>query len=323
MDICIASDDNYSSIMTVVISSILENNKKVKNIVLHIFEDNISKLQKELINNLVKKYNRYVIFYDVNDAISKLERDLNNDWANRNSYVCYIRLFMPLLLDSSVKRFLYLDCDTLVTGYLEDLFNLEMGNNVIAAVKDVLPYKYKLKIGLESNSYFNSGILLVDKHNWLKNDTTNKLLEYCRQHQDDAYPDQDAINVVLANKIMVLLPKYCVFYPEYSWKPAIQYWGYGNRDLYYTPEELLEAHRNPVIIHYTDTIWGRPWQSNNINPYSKLWLEYYKLIDEKLLDFSPKQLSLNQKIFRFIARFCPSIVFGIIYYIRRNNSILK
>lgn len=323
MDICIASDNNYSSIMAVVICSVLENNKEVKNIVFHIFEDSISESKKYLINNLVRKYNRDVIFYDVNDSISKLKRKLNNDWANRNSYVCYTRLFMPLLLDSSVKKFLYLDCDTLVTDNLEDLFNQEMGNNVIAAVKDVLPYKYKLKIGIRNNSYVNSGVLLVDKHNWLKNDITNRLLEYCSEHQDDAYPDQDAINVVLSNKIIVLPPKYCVFYPEYSWKPAIQYWGYGNRDLYYTSEELLEANKKPTIIHYTDTIWGRPWQSNNINPYSKLWLEYYKLINEHLLDFAPKPLSLNQKIFRIIASFCPSTVFGIIYYMRRNYSILK
>lgn len=319
MDICIASDDNYASIMEVVIISALENNKKAEHICIHIFEDRISEKKKKEIISIIDMYGRDCSFYDVNEAMDKLRRDLNNEWANQNSYVAYSRIFMSEMLPEKVNKFLYVDCDVLICGDLTQLFSTDIGNNVIAAVKDVLPYKYIRSLGLDN--YYNSGVLLIDNRSWKANKISQKLIEYCESHQDDEFPDQDAINRVLQDKIFTLSPNYCVFYPENSFSTQLQYWGFGDKLSYYSVDELIDAKTNPIIIHFVDTIWGRPWHSNNINPYSKLWYQYYELLGEYKFAFKKKTISTNQKIFRLIERLSSKTLFAILYYIRKNQGI--
>ena len=320
MDICIASDDNYSPIMTVLIISVFENNRNASEITIHVFEDNISIIHKKNLLSIAEKYNRNIIFYNIKNYIDSLRNNINNDWANRNSYVAYARLYMPEMLPPTVKTFLYLDCDTLVCCSLDDLFNTNLDDYVIGAIRDVLPSCYKEKLGL--NEYFNSGILLVNKRQWLEQNISKDIMEYCNAHQDDLYPDQDAINIILNKKIKILPPKYCVFYTENMASTKAQIFWYGDAKTYYNPIELNEANCSPVIIHYTDTILGRPWQKNNINPYSHIWLKYYDMMDLSMkFTFRDKHLSTNQKLFRIIYKWMPFIIFINLYYFRRNQGI--
>lgn len=320
MDICIASDDNYSSIMSVLILSIFENNRGAEDVTVHVFEDRISPGHKNTIQAIATKYNRKIIFYDIKKHIDSLRENINNDWANRNSYVAYARLYMPDMLPASVEKFLYLDCDTLVCSSLIELFNIDISEYIAGAVRDVLPSCYKASLDLDE--YFNSGILLINSKLWQSNGITNDIFKYCNSHADDHYPDQDAINVVLKDKIKILPPKYCVFYPEYMATAKDQIYWYGADATYYGEEELVDAMRNTAIIHYVDSILGRPWQKNNINPYTNIWMKYYELLDDSMkFVFKNKLLSTNQKIFRIIYKTLPFKVFVSLYYYRKNQGI--
>ena len=108
---------------------------------------------------------------------------------------------------------------------------------------------------------------------------------------------------MLKNQIVTLNPQYCVFFPEYSWSGDAQLKGYcGDEISFYKKNELEYAGKHPIIIHFTDSVIGRPWQSNNINPYSKWW---------------------KTKIYRMLYKILPQNIFCKIYYKRRNSDIDK
>jgi lipopolysaccharide biosynthesis glycosyltransferase len=325
MDICIATDNNYVPIMSVLILSILDNTNKPQNLTLHIFEYGMSDNNKNLLQEMSNKYNASIKFYSVDDYIDNIKKKINNAWANNNSYVTYARLYMSDLLDENIKQFIYLDCDTLVLGDLEKLYSYNMQDKVIAGVKDVLPNTYKTWMGFKNGEYYNAGALLINAKEWRKRNLTNKFYDYCNEHSNDIFPDQDALNILLKNQIVTLNPQYCVFYPEYSWTGDAQLKGYcGDEISFYKKNELEYAGKHPIIIHFTDSVIGRPWQSNNINPYSKCWMKYYNMLPKEMLfEFKPKYIGWKTKIYRMLYKILPQNIFCKIYYKRRNSDIDK
>lgn len=320
MDICIASDENYAIILKVVMISTIENNRN-QNITFHIFQSGMSSEAKKSIlafrNDFIN-----VILYDIDQKMQFIKKRIDNNWANNNSYITYARLYMPMIISDSIDRFIYLDCDTLVMGNLRKLMELDLGDNIIAGVKDVLPYEYKQYKESSDGNYVNAGVLLIDCKKWNECNITQQILEYCISHPSDNYPDQDALNIVLKNRIKILPPKYCVIYPENVWKPNWQIKGYGEESTYYDQQLLMEAKTNPVIIHFVDSVLGRPWQSNNINPYSSNWMKYFNKLDgNQTIKFKKKCINKKQKIFRIMYRVLPASIFHRIYYWRRNKGI--
>ncbi|WP_347145142.1 glycosyltransferase family 8 protein [Phocaeicola dorei] len=323
MNICIAADEKYVTHLQVVMLSVMENNKQIEEIVFHIFEYGISSDMKIKIQSITGSYGRDVVFYNINNCIDCLKRKIRNVWAENNSYVAYARIYMSDILPETVKKFLYLDCDTLIIGSLKEIFQVDLGRNVLAGIKDVLPYAYKQCMGFADGDYYNSGVLLFNAVAWRKENLTDLFFDYCNNHQEDVFPDQDAINILLKDRITTLHPQYCVFYPENGWDSRRQIKGYGGDETsYYSLKDLDEAKKNPVIIHYVDTIIGRPWQSNNINPYAKQWLKYYAILPKSFrVEFAPKKMSISGIIYRWMFRILPESIFCKIYYLKRNKAV--
>ena len=325
MDICIATDDNYAGIMAVLMMSILTNSKNTNKLNFHIFEYGMKDKNKNALKNLCNNYQAQLKFYSIDDYINTVKKNISSAWANNNSYVAYARLYMSDLLDESIKQFIYLDCDTLVLEDLSALDELDLKDNAIAGVKDVLPYTYKKWMGFDDGNYFNSGVSIINAKKWRDESMTKLFFDYCKSHPEDIYPDQDALNILLKGETLTLPPKYCVFYPEYSWSPENQLKGYcGDENTFYKKSDLKKAGENPAIIHFTDTVLGRPWQSNNINPYSKHWMKYYEMLPKELaIDFKNKKISWKGRIYRMLFKILPGSVFCKIYYKRRNDDMKK
>lgn len=325
MNICIATDDNYAGIMAVLMISILENSNEPQNLNFHIFEYGVKVKTKNALKNLCDDYQAALRLYSIGDYINTIKKNINSAWANNNSYVAYARLYMSDLLDDTINQFIYLDCDTLVLENLDGLDKVELKDNVIAAVKDVLPYTYKKWMGFDDGDYFNSGVSVINAKKWRDENMTKVFFDYCKSHPEDIYPDQDAINTLLKGRTLTLPPKYCVFYPEYSWSPESQLKGYcGDESTFYRKSELKEAGERPAIIHFTDTVLGRPWQSNNINPNSKQWMKYYNMLPKELkTNFKAKDISWKTSVFRMLYKILPSELFCKIYYKRRNDDMKR
>jgi lipopolysaccharide biosynthesis glycosyltransferase len=131
----------------------------------------------------------------------------------------YLRLLIPHLLPDWFGRVLYIDGDVLVVGDLSSLCSLEMGGAPVMAVENfseptlgtAMPQLLHLIGASPDAPYFNSGVLLIDLPRWREERVSERTLEFLRAHKDQVvYPDQDALNAVLAGRWRKLDPVYNV-----------------------------------------------------------------------------------------------------------------
>ena len=131
------------------------------------------------------------------------------------SYSAYFRLLLPGLINDD--RFLYLDTDTITTIDVSPLFEVDMHGRALGfvntgKVKHSLERNFFLSQGasLEDPS-FNSGVILFNRSEWLKQDCFSRLLDFCRAHPDDLLAaDQTALNVLFARDCHHLDPPFNV-----------------------------------------------------------------------------------------------------------------
>src|SRR5262249_44225277 len=92
------------------------------------------------------------------------------------------KLFIVELLPPDVHRVLYLDCDIIVRGDVEGLWNYDLYDSVVGAVEDPNMH-YKEKLGLlPGQPYFNAGVLLVDLDRWRAGRVGPRALNFLHSH---------------------------------------------------------------------------------------------------------------------------------------------
>ena len=84
-----------------------------------------------------------------------------------------------------------------------------MGDNLLAGCLDMSTFGNKLfakyfkdAVGVDTDAYFNSGVLLINLDYWREHNITQQLLDFvCTNPNKCLLHDQDAINAVLYGKI--------------------------------------------------------------------------------------------------------------------------
>lgn len=305
-----SSDNNYTSIVGVSITSLLENNKEFTNIYIYFIDCGLTEESKKILLKLVKKYNRIITFHPLKDVIVHYEIN-----APKPSY--YGRLFAPFI--TKADKILYLDCDLLIVDSLKELWNTNIKGYSLAAVQGPgasAENRAKLNITPETR-YINSGMLLINLNYWRKYNITEKLIDYLNRNGEiPPYHDQNIINAVCYRDMLIIHPKYNLLWSMMCCKPKdicrlnkIQY--------YYNDKEIENAINHPVIIHFSNSIYGRPWRKGCHHKYKKRYL-YYKQIspwrNEPLLT---NQISLFRKIRNMIYRCSGSKTYYFLQVIER------
>lgn len=273
-NIIYASDDKFASIMGVSICSLLENNKSAKKVNLTILNTDISTENISKLNELVKNYKNVSLrWVKAVDIEKKLNLKVVQD---RGSVSQYARLFLSSIFDENFSRVLYLDCDTLINGSLYDFWNINLHGKIIGALKDAFSKYYRRNIELAENDImFNSGVMLINLQLWREKNIEKKLLNFIKRHKGIIQQgDQGALNAILSKEVYVINPKYnfLSIFTDYTYKQMVIYRHPVN---FYSEYEIEIASSNPIIIHFTSSIFtNRPWEENCKNKYLKKWLEY-------------------------------------------------
>lgn len=325
--ICLAMDDNYIPLASVAIESILINNANAKGIEFFILDGGISESNKELLKKQIEKYNRKINFCNVMNELKRIKESGANSQGQYNSYACYARFFIIDKLPKYVDKILYLDCDTCVCKSIEDLFEIDLENDILGAVLDILPNFHKKYINFNvDDKYFNSGVLLFNCKKWIEERISSKIEEILISNKNTySFHDQDIINIVCKNRIKILPPSYMAFLPEYSWgKKNLIRLTELSEEAFYDEQELIEAANSPCIIHYVNSLFGRPWFLNNKGEYDYVWNKYMK--KSPFADNYPyidRKVSIKHKIFIIGYRILPKSIFVKIFKKRRNKILLK
>lgn len=246
MNIVFSSDDNYSQHLGLVIKSILDNKLSAYNINFYVLDGGISKQNKENINSLLKKGNDEIFFISI-------DKEKFKGFPERRhlKLSAYYRLLAPYIIDCD--RLLYLDCDLLVLDDLRSLFDMDLGDNVIAAAKDRSEYYIKKYYFRNIQSYFNSGVLLINTKKWQEENILEKAKNFLEKEKNIRkikYADQDILNHLLESK----------------WKQLDKSFNY-QLDIYQKGGNI----NGIKVLHYVGKI--KPWHYLYANNYQKYYLE--------------------------------------------------
>lgn len=257
-------DNNFAKYAYVTISSLLstaDHGTVYKIYCIHssdVLEDNLQSIKR-----LNEEYNCEIEFL-------KAEDNFNDAHQHRDiTAASYYRLMLHKLLPHESKV-IYADVDILFDGDLTDIYNLDLGSNIIAGVKNLYIHQifeknmkqieYWPKIfGDSKNKYINAGFLIMNLNEIRKIGIWEEWLRLSKNKYE--YHDQDILNMTCKDRILYLKPKYNSTYP-------IRAKGAENWNLF-TKEELSEQ---PVIYHFTA---AKPWNAKYIKQ-NRVWWEFIK-----------------------------------------------
>lgn len=170
----------------------------------------------------------------------------------------WFRLLLPELVGA--ERVLYLDADTLVMDDLDELWATDLGGALAGAVANVWQPDHVFHagdLGIAPEDYFNSGVLLLDLERMRGEDTMAEVHRVALERAGlRGWPDQDALNLVLAGRWHALDPR---------WNTMNASWASHAPD---TPE-LAAARERPGIRHFEGPEANKPWVADP--PHAEAW----------------------------------------------------
>ena len=276
ISIAYAPDDNYVNQTVVSMKSALEHNEQVEFIIMY------SKLSAESMQKLgtVGGSLRLIKMDESQFADLTLSK-----WVTVQAW---FRIKLPDLC-KDLDKVLYLDCDTLIRGNLDELFSLDLTDKYLAGVKDVWGVsKYVKRLGMKSGVYVNSGMLLFNCNYCRKEHFFDKVVDFAKNNEKIIeFCDQDSINKVVDEHKLVISPKYNLM--DTWWRGG--YYEFEGEE----ETEYLQAKENPVIVHLTGL---KPAFKGCGNKFKDEWWEVAKrtnIYDELLRDYMASKEPSNKE----------------------------
>lgn len=261
-NITCSTDENYVQHCMAMLCSLFENNKN-HHIRIHLLHHELPKDSQTIIRELCEKYNNDIIFYNIDlsnfNNVTIKHADL--------SIATFFRILLPDLLDSSVETVLHLDCDVIVLKDISSLFEIDLTNFGVAAIKDSTPLNdnHRRVMGLQlDDRAFCAGVLLINLVFWRQHNSQKSMFEYANKESSNLYmEDQDVLNHEFRRKWFQLPYKY-------GFSPM----AIANLDKNQKWADIAEYAFEPIIIHYATHV--KPWLDIRI-PDDKYYWKYVKL----------------------------------------------
>ncbi|MDA3969435.1 glycosyltransferase family 8 protein [Helicobacter ibis] len=264
--IVLNSDESYMKYAAVLISSIAKNSPHDNGYMIHILTNEISKEisdKMELLTNSLSKYCKISIkLHHMGD------KDFQGSplWGENQNYLAYYRLKLAQVIPADIDRCLYLDVDMLVVGDISCLFEVDLGEAIAGVVLDFYRPQNKRPLALkrqklsyvtlDTNIYFNSGLLLVNLKQWREHKVEETCIEFLSNYES-MFPDQDALNVVIKDKTKILSPKFNYYLLLPSNKLVFR--GKNNANINEEESVYNEALKDIRIVHFIGHL--KPWDS--------------------------------------------------------------
>ena len=248
--IVLAGDRNYTRQLETTIKSILYHNRDVK---IYIFNQDIMPDWFRKPRKIARILGSEII------DVKLPEQAIFQNWTKQAhiSSIAYARYFIPDYIQEDTV--LYLDCDLLINDKLDSLFDQDIEERYIAAIRDA------------NGQGFNTGVLLINNGKWRQENLKERLIEQSiitiKEVEEGRFEhfngDQTIFNQVLQDDWLELGRAY-----------NLQV-GHDIVALYNNWQEHLTFNDKPVVIHFTT--YRKPWTTLIANRYRDLWWEFHDL----------------------------------------------
>lgn len=271
--IALAADDTYVPMLTTTIESVIRNASPDYYYDIVVLEKNISSKHQQLIcEHFSMNKNVSIRFANVVRLINSFDLSTSNEHISIETY--YRFLIQWILPD--YNKVLYLDSDLIVVGDISDLFAIDLGENLIAAVRDIdfqgnlnmkdgkrMAYAKEVLHLQKPFDYFQAGVLLLNTEGLRSVHTIQEWLTISSDPKY-IYNDQDILNAECQGRVVYLDPSWNVMNDcadrvknVFSFAPA----------MYFDSYQRSVAHSK--IVHYAG--FEKPWKPNGCDRDELYW----------------------------------------------------
>ncbi|MBZ2058484.1 SP_1767 family glycosyltransferase [Streptococcus sanguinis] len=239
--VVLAANAAYSEQVLTTIKSIVCHNRFIKFYVIN------SDFPTEWFVSMRKKLAKL----DCQIVNARVSASLVSNFKTDISYTVFLRYFVADFVEED--KALYLDCDIVVTRDLSSLFETELGDAPLAAVKDLGGQVYF------HQHIFNAGFLLINNALWKQENIRQRLIELTNEWHDKVPSgDQSILNMLFENRWMEL---------PFAYNCITLHTTFSD----YEPEKGLY----PPVIHYLTE--RKPWKEYTQSIYREVWWFYQGL----------------------------------------------
>ena len=252
-----ACDNRFCKFTYVTLTSIMENANKDNFYNFYILNTDITEEVKKLAPEVIKNYgNCKVEFVDVTSYIKEMGDRLpvRDYYSNATYYRLFIAEMFPEL-----DKAIYIDSDTIVKGDISELYNVELGNNLVGACheqamvqNDVFGNYVNINLGLDRYNYFNAGVLVINCKLFRDECVLDQFSDIISLYECKVTQDEDYLNIICRNRIKWI---------NDSWNTEI----YG---------EMKCKEEEVNLIHYI--MWHKPWHFKGVTYEDYFW-KYAKM----------------------------------------------
>lgn len=179
------------------------------------------------------------------------------NWSNKLPHInhmTFARYFIPRFV--SEDKVLYLDSDLVVTKDLTELFELDLGDNYVAAARSC----FDVGVG------FNAGVLVINNVLWKRENIADALIETTnREHHNVKEGDQSIMNMVFQGRFLLL-------HDTYNFQIGFDKGAgeFGHYHILSIPLEPL-----PAVLHFISP--DKPWNQFSVGRLRDVWWHYNEL----------------------------------------------
>ena len=176
------------------------------------------------------------------------------NWSNKLPHInhmTFARYFIPDFVTED--KVLYLDSDLIVTGDLTPLFELDLGENYLAAARSC----FGAGVG------FNAGVLLINNKKWKSNNMRQQLVELTeKEHENVGEGDQSILNILFQSS-------YYQLEDIYNFQIGFDAGAAEKNHAFIFEIPLTPI---PKILHYISP--DKPWKQFSVGRLREEWWKY-------------------------------------------------
>ncbi|MCR4923909.1 MAG: glycosyltransferase family 8 protein [Lachnospiraceae bacterium] len=304
INVAYACNEAYIEQQTVSLTSLFENNKERGEIHVYFIDMGITEKSGDELKKLADKYGQRLHIL----SFKSIAYDLDVKDTGRHTESVYAKLFFGRI--KGIDRILYLDSDTVVTDSLKPLWEMDLGDCVLAGVETIHTAKDNKAMGLlPEEKAINDGVVLMDLVKWREGDYLTKCFDYIKKYRGrPPVLSEGTINNVCRGKIKILDPRYNLMNAIVAAKAKKIRIVTGRK--YYSQHIIDEANKAPVIIHYLSGFVNRPWCKNCKHPLKDEYLKYRAMTKWGKAPLTDKKVSLRLRVISIMYNILPAVIFA-------------
>ncbi len=274
-----AADENYMPFLAVALTSIKKYASKENDYKIHVLYtgelgDGAQKVKE------MEEDGFSVSFTEISEKTAQIQSVMR--CRDYYTSAIYFRLFIPDLFPCYDKA-IYLDCDTVVTADIAELYAVDIGDNYIGAVADqavaaVPAFRVYVEkaLGILPENYFNSGVITLNLKKLRELNFFQTFYGILSSYDFIVAPDQDCLNLICKDKV-------CYYPATWNRMPTAS---------------DGETDPNPKLIHYNLSM--KPWHYDGVLYEEFFWdyakqTPFYETILEMKKSFTPKQMAYDEE----------------------------